>query len=134
MLRTWKTFSYITNCYLSYELTIPLLGSFAGPDTSHICSILQWHLAVVLPSNLACMIVTAYLILALEKEMQSNPVFLPEEFHGQRSFMGYSSWGHKELDTAEWLTLSLLLFPLRQAINSLAASSVTPEPNTVGDT
>ena len=102
MLRTLNTFSYITNCYLSYEVTIPLLGSFAAPATSHICSpVLQWHLAVVLPSNLACMIVTAYLVLALEKEMQSNPVFLPEELHGQRSLVGYSSWGHKELDTTE---------------------------------
>ena len=34
------------------------------------------------------------------------PVFLPGEFHGQGSLMGYSSWGHKESDTAEPLTLS----------------------------
>ena len=26
----------------------------------------------------------------LEKEMQSTPVFLPGEFHGQRSLAGYS--------------------------------------------
>jgi len=26
---------------------------------------------------------------------------LPGEFHGQRSLVGYSSWGHKELDTTE---------------------------------
>jgi len=28
-------------------------------------------------------------------------VFLPEEFHGQRSLAGYSPWGHKELDTTK---------------------------------
>ena len=28
-----------------------------------------------------------------------TPVFLPGEFHGQRSWVGYSPWGHKELDT-----------------------------------
>ena len=28
----------------------------------------------------------------------------PGEVHGQRSLVGYSSWGHKELDTTEWLT------------------------------
>ena len=28
-------------------------------------------------------------------------VFLPREFHGQRSLAGYSPWGHKELDTTE---------------------------------
>ena len=35
-----------------------------------------------------------------------TPVFLPGEFHGQRSLAGYSSWGHKELDMTEQLTLS----------------------------
>ena len=29
------------------------------------------------------------------------PIFLPEEFHGQRSLVGYSPWGHKESDTTE---------------------------------
>ena len=33
-----------------------------------------------------------------------TPVFLPGEFHGQRSLAGSSPWGHKELDTAEPLT------------------------------
>ena len=35
------------------------------------------------------------------------PVFLPGESHGQRSLVGYSPWGCKELDMTEWLTLSL---------------------------
>ena len=34
---------------------------------------------------------------------QPTAVFLPEESHGQRSMAGYSPWGHKELDTTEWL-------------------------------
>ena len=38
------------------------------------------------------------------KKQQSTPVFLPGEFHGQRSLAGYSPWGHKELDTTKWLT------------------------------
>ena len=29
------------------------------------------------------------------------PVFLPREFHGQRSLAGNSSYGHKEVDTTE---------------------------------
>ena len=29
------------------------------------------------------------------------PVFLPGEFHGQRSLAGYGPWGHKELDMTE---------------------------------
>ena len=34
-------------------------------------------------------------------EGNSNPVFLPGKFHGQRSLAGYCPWGHKESDTAE---------------------------------
>ena len=40
----------------------------------------------------------------------SNPVFLPGEFHGQRSLAGYSLWGLKELDMTEQLTLSFSCF------------------------
>ena len=43
------------------------------------------------------------------RKWQPAPVFLPGEFHGQRSLPGYSPWGRKELDTMEWLTLSLSL-------------------------
>ena len=42
-----------------------------------------------------------------------TPVFLPGEFHGQRSLVGYSPWGHKESDTTELLTLSLWWCELR---------------------
>ena len=35
------------------------------------------------------------------KAWQPTPVFLPGEFHGQRSLAGYSPWGHKELDMTE---------------------------------
>ena len=35
----------------------------------------------------------------LEKEMAPTPVFLPGVFHGQRSLVGYSPLGRKELDT-----------------------------------
>ena len=38
----------------------------------------------------------------LEKGMA---VILPGEFHGQRSLVGYSPWGCKELDMTERLTL-----------------------------
>ena len=37
------------------------------------------------------------------------PVFLPGEFHGQRSLAVYSPWGRKELDMLERLTLSLVV-------------------------
>ena len=35
-----------------------------------------------------------------------TPVFLPGEFHGQRNLADCGSWGQKEWDTTEPLTLS----------------------------
>ena len=35
------------------------------------------------------------------REWIPTPVFLPGEFHGQRSLAGCSPWDHKELDTTE---------------------------------
>ena len=43
----------------------------------------------------------------LEKGIQPTVVFLPGEFHGQNSLVGYSPWGHEESNTTEQLTLSL---------------------------
>ena len=40
----------------------------------------------------------------MEKRM-ATLVFLPGEFHGQRSLESYSPWGHKKLDTTEQLSL-----------------------------
>ena len=37
---------------------------------------------------------------------QPTPVFLPGEFHGQRSLVGYSPWGQKESDMTERLSTS----------------------------
>jgi len=38
------------------------------------------------------------------REWLPTPVFLPGEFHGQRSLVGYSPRGFKKLDTAEQLS------------------------------
>ena len=35
--------------------------------------------------------------------------FLPREFHGHRSLVGYSPWGQKELDTEYYLHGAFLL-------------------------
>jgi len=35
------------------------------------------------------------------REKLPTPVFLPGEFHGQRSLAGYSQWGGKESDMTE---------------------------------
>ena len=41
----------------------------------------------------------------LEKGWQPTPVFLPGEFHGQKSLVGYSPQGHKESDMTEQLSM-----------------------------
>ena len=37
----------------------------------------------------------------LEKGTGPTPVFLPGEFHGERSLVGYNPWARKESDTIE---------------------------------
>ena len=38
------------------------------------------------------------------RQWKPTPVFLNGKSHGQRSLVDYSTWGHKELDTNEWLS------------------------------
>ena len=35
------------------------------------------------------------------RKWQPTPVFLPRKSHGQRSLVGYSPWGHRELNMTE---------------------------------
>ena len=37
------------------------------------------------------------------KKWQPSPIFLPWKFQGQRSLVGYSPWGHMELDMTKQL-------------------------------
>ena len=39
---------------------------------------------------------------------QHTPVLLPVEFHGQKTLLGCSPWGHKESDTTEQLIIVLI--------------------------
>ena len=43
------------------------------------------------------------------RKWQPTPIFLPGEFYGQKSLVGYSPWGRKESDKTELRTLSFLL-------------------------
>ena len=43
------------------------------------------------------------------REWQPTPVFMPGEFHGQRTLVGYSPWLHRELEMTEQLTLTFHL-------------------------
>ena len=45
------------------------------------------------------------------REWQPTAVFLPGEFHGQRSLVGCNPLGHKESDTTEWLSPQVVKNP-----------------------
>ena len=60
-------------------------SSCSAGDTGYMCSISDLERSFV--------------------ERHSNPVFLPGEFHRQRSLAAYSPWGCKELDMTERLSL-----------------------------
>ena len=58
-----------------------------------------------------------------------TPVFLYGEFHGQRSLVGYSPWGLKELDMTEWLTLSLsYIYNIQYTKSTLTRMGIYFEP------
>ena len=48
-------------------------------------------------------------------ETATTPVFLPGRSYRQRRLVGYSSWGHKELDAMEVLSIhnSLSIFKMK---------------------
>ena len=62
------------------------------------------------------------------REWQPTPVFLPGEFHGQRSLAGYSPWSRKESDRTEQLThkeptITFILTQRFRAKDSIAVST-----------
>ena len=58
-----------------------------------------------------------------ERKWQPTPTFLPGEFHGQRILVGYSLWGHRELHTTGWLTLSHFHFVFTELSSTLTSFS-----------
>ena len=45
------------------------------------------------------------------RKWQPTPISLPGKPHGQRSLVGYSPWGRKELDMTEWPHFHFSFFP-----------------------
>ena len=56
--------------------------------------------------------------------MATHSRLLPGEFHGKKSLVGYSPWGHQESDTTERVhtfTFNFFLFNYLKAEASLAS-------------
>ena len=49
----------------------------------------------------------------LEEEMATHSSILARKPHGQRRLLGYSPWGHKELDTTEQMNTQQWLLEVR---------------------
>ena len=73
---------------------------------SHVES--PWMVLYRDPVPIFCMWIFSF---SWRKKWQTIPVFLPREFHGQRSLSGCSPWGCKELDTTEQPTPTHSVFP-----------------------
>ena len=99
-------FSYLS----SYELwsLFPQLSK-----TPIICVVPTSFLVAQMVKNLPAMQESQVHSLGQEdpwrREWQPTPVFLPGEFHGQKSLVGYSPWDRKESDSTEQLTRITLL-------------------------
>ena len=46
-----------------------------------------------------------YPIFPWSKKQQPTPVFLTEKFHGRKSLVAHSPWGHRESDTTEQVSM-----------------------------
>ena len=93
----------------------PVHGGSPGSIISHlsrkavILHVLDWgpcSFAKDVSSFLKCLCFPWELIcrdscLLRRRKWQPTPVLLPGKFHGWRNLIGYSPWGHKELDTTE---------------------------------
>ena len=64
-------------------------------------------------------------------EGNGNPLqFSCWRIHGQRSLVGRSPWGHKELDTTEWLTYTWLIHVVVWQKPTQHCKAVIPQPKT----
>ena len=61
-------------------------------------SLLQHH-------NLKASVLPCSVLFSWRRKWQPTPVFLPGKSHGQRSLVGYISWGCKESNTTEQLSI-----------------------------
>ena len=98
-------FSFCLQCFPALR-SFPMSQLFASGEQSIGASVS----ASVLPMNIQGWFLLGWTCLIFLQSIRFNcarqppPVFLPGESQGQRSLVGYSPQGQKELDTTEWLS------------------------------
>ena len=63
------------------------------------------------------------------RKWQPMPVFLSGKPRGQRSLAGYSPWGHKELQTTEWLNNNRYIMKYYSAIKKWGNPTICDNMN-----
>ena len=98
-------FSFCLQCFPALR-SFPMSQPFASGEQRIGASVS----ASVLPMNIQGWFLLEWTCLIFLQSIRFNyarqppPVFLPGESQGQRSLVGYSPQGQKELDTTEWLS------------------------------
>ena len=87
--KIWYPQIYIQNIKQMEICTLDFCGGSDGKESAYSQVTWVWSLGWKIPWR---------------RKWQPFPVFLPGEFHGQRSLVGYSPWGCKESDRTQWLT------------------------------
>ena len=64
-----------------------------------------------------------FIFMHWRRKWQPTLVLLPGKFHGQRSLVGYSPWGHKESDTTERLHFHFLSILKWSSVSSRRSSA-----------
>ena len=64
------------------------------------------------------------------KQWQPTPVFLPAKFHGWRSLLGYSPWGHKTVrhHSSDWTTTTKSVYMSLFLSHFVPPSPIPPAP------
>ena len=103
--------------YWSFSFRISLFSEYSGLISFRIDwfdllavqetlkSLFQHHnlKALILQHSTFFMSISHILVIPWRRKWQPTPVFLPGKPHGWRNLVGYSPWGHKELDVTEHL-------------------------------
>ena len=95
-----KVMSLLFNMLSRLVITFP-------PRSKHLSVFLVMQMIKRLPTMWETWVQSLVGKISQRRKWQPTPVFLPGKFHGQRSLVGYSPWGHKESDTTEQLHFHL---------------------------
>ena len=85
-----------------------------------------------LPPSLGPYLIDPSVVLSQRRQWHPTPVLLPGKSHGQRSLVGCSPWGHKELDTTARFHFHFSLSCIREGTGNPLQCSCLENPRDGG--